>query len=205
MLLRALNENIMNQQRIIEKSIENMRYYRKDLIQLQDKHDVFLGLLPNSDALKADSLKKNLTDLFSQLEFITQRGQSLYFLLDRILLPVPCTSDVADLGRPVIVLNFEEVTINKFIRVFRGIDCVNIKESYFHPHVGNDGAICYGNAASQISKELLDLNLLGAIKYVRSLLLTYNPESPYRQLSVINSHTRDKYSDFYAELLGDNL
>jgi hypothetical protein len=112
---------------------------------------------------------------------------------------------VADLGRPVLQLNFEEVNLNRFIRVFRGVDCVTHNESYFHPHIGTSGEICYGSASPVIAKELADFNILGAIKYVRSLLLTYNPESPYRQLAVINNFDRVHLSQFYKDLLGGNL
>lgn len=55
-------------------------------------------------------------------------------------------------------------------------------EYYHHPHVDNEGDVCWGNAAAVHSKAMVDYTPSKSFNALRTLLQTYNDESPYRDI-----------------------
>lgn len=51
-----------------------------------------------------------------------------------------------------------------------------------HPHVGIDGYVCWGNAASSYTNHIKSLNIAEILNILQSLLQTYNPGSPFARL-----------------------
>lgn len=67
----------------------------------------------------------------------------------------------------------------------------------YHPHVSTDGDPCWGNAAAVYSEAMGKIKPSIALTALRTLLQTYNPESPYR--------TIESYEEERDEQAPDNM
>lgn len=85
------------------------------------------------------------------------------------------------------------VVFGKFIVVYDTVDGsllvypsdlennLNIRKSYYHPHIF-ENKMCFGNASDTVSRALKELNLYTVFDVIKRILITYNPESPYKTL-----------------------
>jgi hypothetical protein len=122
---------------------------------------------------------RQLQDEFEQTD-LADDGQSLSAHTDPIVL------EGIELGRFSIVLHVSELTSRRDSTCF---ECVALdpnpaqrNSSVTHPHV-SDGALCAGDASLAIAQALSAGRLCEAFLLVRSVLSTYNPQSPYVSLS----------------------
>lgn len=67
------------------------------------------------------------------------------------------------------------------IQVHEYTDNTKYRE-YYHPHVGNEGDVCWGNGYERVTKALKEYKVSDALAILRTLLQTYNDESPYASL-----------------------
>lgn len=56
------------------------------------------------------------------------------------------------------------------------------EQGFYHPHVYHDGEVCWGNAGAVYSAAISNMTPSKALPALRTLLQTYNDESPYRDL-----------------------
>lgn len=122
---------------------------------------------------------RQLHDEFAEAH-IDPKGQSISARTDPIVL------EGIHLGPFSIVLNLNELATHRDSTCF---ECVALEPypasrnaSVTHPHV-SDGALCAGDASRAIAKALGEGRLCEAFLLVRSVLSTYNSESPYVSLS----------------------
>jgi len=54
-----------------------------------------------------------------------------------------------------------------------------IYDGYWHPHISLDGHICLGTASASVHDALTELDFGKALRYMKSIVHTYNPNSPY--------------------------
>lgn len=57
-----------------------------------------------------------------------------------------------------------------------------VVHEYYHPHIGNSGDICLGNAAQAFTTALKDMEYHKCVEIIQTILHTYNPDSPFRRL-----------------------
>jgi hypothetical protein len=58
--------------------------------------------------------------------------------------------------------------------------------NYFHPHVDDEGSICWGNAFDMQSRAMKEFRPSKALGALRVILETYNDESPYKDINKFN-------------------
>lgn len=56
-------------------------------------------------------------------------------------------------------------------------------DGYFHPHIGDRGSVCWGNAADTHARATRDFKPSKSFGALRVILQTYNDESPYTSLT----------------------
>lgn len=71
---------------------------------------------------------------------------------------------------------------------------------YYHPHVSGSGQVCWGNASSTVTENLVDGKLSNVVQLLQSLLMHYNSESPYasHETFVNNGRRLHNYNRFYV-------
>lgn len=81
-----------------------------------------------------------------------------------------------------------------------GLDAICSAGMSQHPHISSDGAVCWGNASSQLSNLVSSTkpNFVGVLDLFMSLMETYSPDNPY---NTINSYLDSKIVKRHACLL----
>lgn len=82
-----------------------------------------------------------------------------------------------DMGRYIVAYRPKQA----HIAVYKYKDNV-VYGGYYHPHVGESGSICWGNAAEVATSSLKNNQPSRALTALRTLLQTYNDDSPYASL-----------------------
>ena len=70
---------------------------------------------------------------------------------------------------------------NVTISVHEHENNLDVRE-YYHPHIGAEGDICWGNAQQIYTRAMRDLKPAPAFRALRVILESYNDESPFRSL-----------------------
>jgi hypothetical protein len=160
----------------IQTYINRARDYRLSLARYNEQLLIAKGIL---EAKKNVDARTHIPTLFDQLEFVnTNNSGVLYFLTEPIKLERD--GQVADCGRLLLGINFYSQSAQNLVKVHRGIDCKDHSVSqYFHPHVNGSGSICFGAVLPRVNELFVEGNVSAIITYVRSLLYTFNADSPY--------------------------
>ena len=82
-----------------------------------------------------------------------------------------------DMGRYIVAYRPKQA----HIAVYKYKDNV-VYGGYYHPHVNEGGSICWGNAAEVATSSLKNNQPSRALTALRTLLQTYNDDSPYASL-----------------------
>lgn len=67
------------------------------------------------------------------------------------------------------------------VKVFAISDSMDV-DGYSHPHISN-GTVCWGNAQDTVVNALMAFDIASTLKVVQTILTTYNPDSPYVEMS----------------------
>lgn len=110
------------------------------------------------------------------------------------------TADVV--VRHVDVANGKDTTVN-FGKLRVEIDLVSTNlavwpqgekavyvDDYFHPHVSAAGKVCWGNAQTAATRNLTQYKFGAAFKLLSSVLMNYNPDNPYIDISAFDKVSR---------------
>ena len=86
------------------------------------------------------------------------------------------------------------------IRVLPLSNNLHVNFNFYHPHVSGDGSVCWGNASSTVSENLVDGKVSEVVQLLQSLLMYYNPDSPYESFESFsrNGSRLRNYNRFYV-------
>jgi hypothetical protein len=73
---------------------------------------------------------------------------------------------------------------------------------FFHPHVNNTGAICWGNASDTYIKMIKNFDLDKALILLHALLNSYSETAPYVLLTELKAHHKKLVPNDYAVMNG---
>lgn len=117
----------------------------------------------------------SLADDFDEVR-IDLRSRELAVVTDRVLL------EEIDLGRFAIVLEIDRLGASRPYRI-EALDPhpAASNDDVVHPHVQGE-RLCEGDGHEAIQRSLADGNIADFFLFVRQILHTYNPDSPYVRL-----------------------
>jgi hypothetical protein len=71
---------------------------------------------------------------------------------------------------------------DQMVSVFPYRNNLKARGIFYHPHISEDGELCWGNAFNMAEQKLLNWELKEYLSLLQSLLTTYCPDRPYARL-----------------------
>lgn len=68
------------------------------------------------------------------------------------------------------------------LKVYKHKENCITDNGFYHPHIYTDGAVCWGNGFTMHSQAMTDMRPAASLKALKSILMTYNEESPYERI-----------------------
>lgn len=88
------------------------------------------------------------------------------------------------MGRFQVDIHFGNMLINASPMKDRMHPNVEGARGHFHPHIGADSKVCFGNMQNDLNKALIERNFQRCLHYTKAALTNYNVDSPYVRLDV---------------------
>lgn len=180
--MKTLNNEVANKIIEIDSTIKRTMEY----IAAVAKHKKEMAELNG-----ANTEEKVISDIQELLkgnfyEFVEIRGTTIIFatkndIINKFNKPSAKIDLTVNLGKFQVLFD-----INSLAMVVKPHKDNVMVENHYHPHVSNNGGICWGDAANHAKDLLLKFDVKGALLLLASLLTTYNEQAPYVALGTFD-------------------
>lgn len=149
--------------------------YLEQAANIRTERELFEGTSPNIEDILTGISGQGFWTLHDV------RAEAIEFLSNNVILTHKNDQQGVDMTVNFGVFKLVWTPLTSSVRLRPFVDTLNLN-GYAHPHVNEDGSVCWGNAGSALVESLRKYDVKAMLALAYSLLHTYNPNSPYVRL-----------------------